>query len=401
MLTTPADIQLFLVMQNQKPLFNLLKIILILPIIMFHSFVGIEGWEASSTITNFPIWSMIYNYLGNNFFNAFGLYIITLSYFLMGLNAASKTTGVQSYSQSQLLADPLNKTPTQKTSPQKVTLIFKFLILIICFLGTQFNLTLGLTEEGVFIWDLYSFILLSYLVIHFLKNKFLQNPLKYFYLCLGAFSALPFLSPWMNTYLHDSINQFFFATQLITGANAWFLIPWGFLPLFSYNLGILSFQQKIKSTSIALACLSLISTCLFFFFKIEMYPFIIDMNEFFKSVFWQNSLVNIIRILPFLTLLSLLSLKKMDRINNYPGLKWINSLQWSKNFWFCFMLHFGFIDLIISPEYSFLNNKSTNELSWLFIFIGCEILAQLFFFSLKVHKVVFKYLMKKFSPAET
>ncbi len=357
-----------------KNRYNILKIILVLPVIIFHSFISFYGWDEARNRENYPSWNSIYNSIGNSFFSHFGTYLLVLSFFLVGLNFQDKQV----------------KKPTAKWKTY-----LKLATLFLCFLGTQFDLTVALDAEGFFIWDLYSFILTAYLLVFFFGKYIYQN-LKLSTLGFALlFWVTPFLQNALGGRLVASVDQIFFPTMLKTGANAWFLLPWIFLPLLAFCLGCLSQKNEFRKALVALVPPLAVALVVIAFVPITFYPFQVDSNLFYLNVFWQNSNFNILLIFPYLIFLVLFNHRVFQSLDSSPALHWVSKLQWCKNFWFSFILHFGFIDMMTTYYDVLFKNEIIFNYSWLIVFLGTELLMQLLMVALKFYAWIFRMLIPK------
>ncbi len=341
---------------------------------MFHSFVGLYGWDEARNLEKYPQWLRLYQLIGNSFFSHFGIYLLMLSFFLVGLNYHDRLI--------RTAAAPRWKT------------YFKLATLFLCFLGTQFDLTVGWGSEGFFIWDLYSYILMAYLIVFFWGHSIFKNLRKSTVAFALLFWATPFLQNILAGRLVATVDQIFFPTLLKTGANAWFVFPWIFLPLLAFCLGGLSQKKDLKTVFYVLGIPLLMALIIVSFVRLTFHPFLVDVNLFYLNVFWQNTNFNLLMIFPYLAFLVLYDQNLFDKFDSSTPLRWLSTLQWCKNFWFSFILHFGIIDMMTTYYDDLFKSEFIFNYSWLIVFIGTEAVMQALMLALKFYAWLFRLFAK-------
>lgn len=218
-------------LQNSEGLsarINILKLVLIFPIIAYHTLVGLIG---VGTVTDEPRFQTINNlihFMGNEFFGSFGYFITVLSFFTYGYYFDVKK----------------EKKPVYN--------FFKYLILTAAFLSSQINLEVPSSDILFWTWNLYSFILISFLTIMLLKKYFARfaNPL--FYVFVFLFSTIPLLNTFFRDHFSWQVLQAFIPMKLADQSNSWFLFPWLFGVYLFFVAGVLIKQKSLSRGSSAI-----------------------------------------------------------------------------------------------------------------------------------------------------
>lgn len=332
---------------------DILRIFFILPTIMLHvwNIIFSENHVSfSSAQSLYPFYeNVIARLLGYS-----GVFIFCLSFFLYG---------IRRHSLFQL--KPLHE-------------YFKLALLIGAMISTQFNDSMNPQDSDFFIWDIFSFVLISYLLISLMA--LIQNE-KFLLALLGAGVAL-FLVP-VSVYSQGleglfvgTVEPIFMATQTSFGHNGWFLLPWIGLPLIFYPLGRV-FSKSYPAKNLFLFPLAVGSLLLMI--SPEKIPPALG-SLFYQYIFWQSPGYILARLMIFSGVVLWLCQREWSR-----GWKFFSYLQWNKNFWFCYIIHFGFIDLLSDHKDFFSQNLFYLDWLWLGLFVGVEILAQLFFLMTRIY----------------
>lgn len=337
---------------------DVLRIVLILPTIMLHVWNIIFSESHVSFSPEQSLYPFYENTLGR-LFGYSGVFIFSLSFFLYGLRR-----------HSLFKFKPLHE-------------YIKLALLIGAMVSTQFNDSMNIQDSDFFIWDIFSFVLLSYLVISLLDLIKQQVFLKVIFVSGFLLFLLPisFYAQSLDGVFPPSLAPIFIATQTSFGHNGWFLLPWLGLPLIFYPLGRLfqSFDFDKKTSLKYGVPLFLIGGLLWFFTPEKIPPALGSL--FYQYIFWQSPGAILARLTLFISLLLMLSSGSWSK-------KWnlFSWLQWNRNFWLCYIVHFGVIDLLSDHKEFFAQNLFYLDWLWLAVFLGVEILIQLFFFVTKIYK---------------
>lgn len=348
-------------MEDNKKRFvglDVLRVVLILPTIMLHV------WNIifSDSHVGFSPEKSLYPFYENIIARAFGysgVFIFCLSFFLYGIRRHSffKVKPFHEY--------------------------IKVALLVGAMISTQFNESMNIQDADFFIWDIFSFVLLSYLLISLL-DLIRQKIIFKIILGTGLFLfsvSIGFYAEMFQGVFHPLVEPIFVATQTSFGHNGWFLLPWIGLPLIFYSLGRLQLNSAAM-TKAALGC-----GLLFLLLSGEKIPPALG-SLFYEYIFWQSPTYILARLLLFMGLVLWFSSRRWS--NGWKIFSW---LQWNRNFWFCYIIHFGVIDLLSEHKECFSQNLFYLDWLWLGIFFGVEILIQMFFLMTRIYKWIFLRLL--------
>lgn len=281
-----------------------------------------------------------------------GHYIIFLSFFLIGF--------------------------TKKIYKQ----LFRWLLL---FLSAHVLVLLAFHEGSLknfsFEWDIYPFLMTSFLAIHGLRNRG-----EKFLLGVAVASLMTLIVPIGN--LNFSIDSPFMRMILVgicgeKNVGSWPLIPWLSLPLFAYSLGFLSrsFEAKLKKMTISEGILwgVLLISASYGYITYHL-PVLADFpigNGFYCFIlrrsspeFWSS----------FFPALFLVRLSLLDTFSNrLESSKWsqvIADLSWNKNFVLTYIIQLSLLFLGSHFDEVFLKFPLTFDLFILLLFVGSEFLGR-------------------------
>lgn len=351
---------------------NLVKIFLIIPIIIFHSFVGLIGIENLTTEPKFNTWNNIIDFFGNSFFASFGFFVACLSFFTYGFHS------------------------DQFKHKKMGTYVFKAFVLLLCLLGSQFDFSKSVADPEFFTWDLYSFIFVVFAGIYLIKPWVKQNAQRCFFVFLALFIVSPFLGNLFYPLLHLNILQVLLPVKVVSDANSWFLLPWIFAPLMFYAAGAhLKLSNLSKLNLAVLLGVSALAVAYFIIKRPLYYSFSLEIDAAYMNFFWQHISINIIKVFLFCFFLLVLCSKHFVFLETNFILRKLRYLQWCRHFWLCYILHLGFKDIIADMGPKFLESEFVLSYIWLIIFLATEILAQMFFGWLAIYKFIFKTLIAK------
>ncbi len=351
---------------------NLIKILLIIPVIIFHSFVGLIGIENLTAEPKFNTWNHLINFFGNSFFASFGFFITCLSFFTYGFHI-----------------DQLRQKKT-------IAYVFKAFILLVCMLGSQFDFSKYVADPEFFVWDLYSFIFIVFVGIYFLKPLVKQNAQQSLFIFLVLFTISPIFGNFLYPVLHLNFLQILLPVKVVSAANSWFLFPWVFAPLMFYAAGAHLKQLSLSKLNLAVLLGASALAAVYFVMNGPLYhPFSLDIEATYMNFFWQHNSINIIKVCLFCFFLLVLCSKPLLFLETNFILRKLRYLQWCRHFWFCYILHLGIKDIIADLVPQILDDNLILSYIWLIIFLAAEILAQMFFGWIAIYKFIFKALIAK------
>ncbi len=341
---------------------DILRVVLILPTIMLHVWNIIFG-ETHVTFSSEQSLYPFYENVIARLFGYSGIFIFALSFFLYGIKQHSlfKLKPIREY--------------------------FKLALLIGAMVSTQFSDSMNPSDPDFFMWDIFSFVLVAYLIISFLALIKSERVLQII-LAVGIslfFVPVTFYSKNLSGIFHQQFETALFAVKTSVDSNGWFLLPWIGLPLIFYPLGRLFVVQKSFRKWYWLL---LLVGVLLAIVASETFPPALG-SLFYEYVFWQSPAYIIARLLIFSGLVLWLCQTTWAR-----GWNFFSYLQWNKNFWFCYILHFGFIDFLSDHQSFFAQNLFYLDWLWLGLFLGVELMAQMFFAITKLYIWIGKFVFR-------
>jgi hypothetical protein len=348
--------------------FDLLRVIILIPVVMMHVWSAFYNDRIIDIDLSASLYPAYFKYVGSTLGFA-GIFILSMSFFLFGyLERKSFFKGLDG--------------------------ILRTVVLILAMLSTQLNPTLPPGDPDYFIWDMFSYVLLSLVVVSLLEKR--SNK---FWAVAGIFSALllcmppSFVEGAFSDRLLPFVSQMLFPTRNNLGPNGWFLVPWLGLPFLSFAWG--RFSRKgldFKHVSILFALTYLAIGVL----KIsaQSVPLGPDTYYYYYS-FWQNPIVFWFYFLPFLYLLYIFSYQPVAQKLRASPFRWLSRLQWNKHFWFAFVLHFGVIENAVRASDFFATHPRYYDFLWLGVILSVELMLQMFFFMIGVYAKIYRKAISK------
>lgn len=341
---------------------DILRIILVLPTIILHIWNIIYGDSHVTFKAGESLYTFYETYIAR-IFGYSGVFLFCLSFFLYGIREYTLFKKKRWYEYA------------------------KILLLFVALSDAQIDFELPYDNPDFFTWDIFSYVLLSYLIISglsFIKNKYM--------LYVFTFGFSLFLIPYdyysiaFSKYFVPPFDGILFSQAMGNSYNGWFLFPWISLPITFYSLGRLvklplnyNYKHLIAIFGLAIALLILAP---------DVAP--AGGGLFYQFIFWQSPIYILSRLLVLIGLILWLCKLKFHWIWNVFSL-----LQWNKNFWFCYILHIGMISSLALHKDYFTENKIVLDWLWVAVFLWIEILVQLLFLSIKVYIWIFKKIYSK------
>jgi hypothetical protein len=314
--------------------FDLIRIVTVMTILMFHV------WQFSFYQDQISLPPEISNYhllvdVVGVFFKYSGLFIVALSFFLIGFKAKSHH-------------------------------ISRVFILVVGIIGLQILSSDNPADPESWNWDVYSYLVFSYFVVMLIPKK---RSLR-----LG----LVVLSIVILSIPYEVYGPFLKIPEAVQ-FTGWNTVPWLALPVLFHSLGFI-WREKVPEAFLKLHPLEgLVWVGL-------MVAFLVLSPDYgpapagpgfegyiFKQkpmMFWQH-----FTIFTFLLRLSL-----DPRINNLlkklKPMEWISSLRWNQRLGFCYLLQFAFLPLgpRLMPFWG--DHPRLFDWLWFFIFVAVEAVAR-------------------------
>jgi hypothetical protein len=345
------------------------RLLMVGPIAMVHMW---NAWIGEPFVSSAPEGSLYPEFVRwiSPVFGFSGIYVFVMSFFLYGL---------------------LGKTDLVRGKKNVARLAF----LAMAMFSAQFNPQFPLPDPAYFYWEIFSFALLSLLLVSALG--FLSD--RVWFVLGGLAAVLLMIHPlWLHHRLDGVfapiITQILVESETTFGPNGWFLLPWIGLPILAYAWG--RFCRRDPNAPLHVKPLRIYGA---FAFAMALswiippgeaeYPFTLAADYYLYS-FHQNPIYLWQRLLPFLLLLFVLSRPRINEALARTPLRFSRFIQWNKNFWFAYVLHFGIIDILANQRTFFDQYPLVFDWLWLIVILSVEALLQLFFHALKVYAWIFK-----------
>lgn len=345
--------------------FDILRIFQLMPIAMLHAWefmVGQDFVDESQLTTNYDTYRI---YIGK-YFNYSALYIVGISFFIWGLRDF-------------------------KLKPWKVA------ILVFGIVGLQLQDPEKWFETAGWGWDLYSFLLIAVLLCRLIPAK---KWVHWTIFAIGTIMLSVSINEWVPI---ASLTSRPWSTGLFArldgnDVNGWFLIPWIFLPLMIFSMAKLvaesDFIRKPNVTKASFIVLSLlVASTICGFAKPDAVPPMLGVH-FYQFLFMQSPRHFWQHYTLFLAVGLGLWTFELKSPQNFAPFIWLGRLQWNKNFFFCYFLHFAWFNQLSQHRDLILSHPYWLDYLWLFVIVLTEITAQIFFRALRFYPWVFKKFKK-------
>jgi hypothetical protein len=336
---------------------DLVRLLLVFPVLIMHVWNVFWG-EFDITLSDSESLYQTYRAWLAPTLGFGGVYVFALSFFLYGfLNSARPKWGMRAAS--------------------------RIVLLVLAVLSTQFNSLIPVGESGYFIWDLFSFILFSFLLIWALS--FLSD--RGWVIAGSAGAALMCIPPlvfqdWLEMSLVPVIAQILIPTASDFGLNGWFLLPWIGLPVTAVAFGRwcrVADGVEIKLTGLALAALAVVVWLVGQ--NVVVRPLMMA-SQYYDFLFRQHPLYFWRYYLLFAIVLLLLSRSGPNLRLMQTPLRLAGSLKWNQHFWLAYLLQFGVIDILHDFRGAILEHPPLFDFLWVIVFLAVEFMLQALFWVL-------------------
>jgi hypothetical protein len=291
----------------------------------------------------------------------FGLLIVAISFFLMGIIESQKG-------------------------------LFRLFVLFIGVVILQVIYAEDPTNPMTWSWDVYSFLIGSLIWIWILPEfKVIRIPT--ILLSLIAL-AMPwsFYQNWAASF-DPEIASFLFGVGEMK-FSGWSFLPWIAVPSLFHSLGVLLRERwQNQSSNLEISWFELFIWFIFFLAIFSQYNsyYPMPVGPGFASFVFQNKpdlLWSHFAVFSFLMRLAI-----DPRFNNWLAQKkwvqWISSTMWARRFGLTYLMQFYFIPFGWTNEYFWNQHPRLFDLLWIGALIGCELLARLIDFA---HRKQFEFL---------
>lgn len=315
--------------------FDLLRIATVMAILYFHVWQYSFYQDVISLPPEISNYHNLTDWVGV-IFKYGGLFIVALSFFLIGFKAKSHH-------------------------------ISRFIILLVGLIGIQILSSDNPADPSTWDWDVYSYLVLSYIVVMVIpKNLHLR-------LGLIALSLILLAIPYE---VYAPLLKIPEATQF----TGWNILPWLALPILYHSIGII-WREKIPGAFFKLKNWEWpvwLAAIAIFFVAAPDYGSFPAGPGFEAYVFKQKPLMF---WLHFSTFTFLMRLSLDPRVNGLLGkikpIEWISSLRWNQRLGFCYLLQFAFLPAGLRFMDFWGDHPWAFDWLWLFIFIGVELIARM------------------------
>lgn len=324
--------------------FDLLRIATVLAILYFHV------WQFSfyEDVITLPSEISSYHHLTDwvgPVFKYGGLFIVGLSFFLIGFKAKSHH-------------------------------ISRFFILVIGIIGLQILSSEDPADPSSWNWDVYSYLVFSYIVVMLTTMN------------LRVRAGLMILSVVTLSIPYEIYEPFLKIPDAVQ-FTGWNVFPWLAVPVLFHSAGLF-WRVKVPGTFLAMPWWEVV---IWFVLIAVLFVLSPDAGVFpagpgFEAfVFKQKPLLFWFH---FSTFIFLMRLSLEPRFNAVLGkirpVQWISSLRWNQRLGFCYLLQFVFLPLGPQMMTFWGEHPRAFDWLWLFIFLAVEIIARMVLNS----KVLFK-----------
>ncbi len=317
--------------------FDILRIATVMAILYFHVWQFTFFQDVISLPSEISNYHNLTGWVGD-LFKYGGLFIVALSFFLIGL----------------------------KDKPQHK---MRFFVLIAGLVTLQISTSDNPADPTTWDWDVYSYLLFSYvLVLALPKKAMVRWPLV---VASFAFLCIPYDQYEALLKIPDTV-QF----------SGWNLMPWLALPVLFHSAGVLwseknpgSFTSILKwewPLWVALIALLFVITPDYGPFPagpgFEAYVFKLK-----PLMFWKH----------FIAFMFLMRLSLDPAINRVlakiKGMDWFSNLAWNKHLGVCYFMHLAFLPMGQHLMEFWGNYPGTFDWLWLFIFVAVEFIVRAMF----------------------
>lgn len=324
--------------------FDLLRIATVMAILYFHV------WQFSffEDVITLPAEISSYHNLTDwvgPVFKYGGLFIVALSFFLIGFKAKSHH-------------------------------ISRFFILIIGIIGLQILSAEDPGDPSSWNWDVYSYLVFSYIVVMLTtKNLFARAGL------IGL-SVITLSIPY-------EVYAAFLRIPEAVQFTGWNILPWLAVPVLYHSLGII-WREKVPEIFLKMPWWEAISwaTLIGILFAVSPDAGVFPAGPGFEAlVFKQKPLLFWFHFSVFTFLMRLSVEPRLNTVlAKLRPVEWISSLRWNQRLGFCYLLQFVFLPLGPQMMTFWGEHPRVFDWLWLFIFVAVEFIARIVLNS----KVLFK-----------
>lgn len=324
--------------------FDLLRIATVLAILYFHV------WQFSffEDVITLPAEISGYHNLTNwvgPVFKYGGLFIVALSFFLIGFKAKSHH-------------------------------ISRFIVLIVGIIGLQILSAEDPADPGSWNWDVYSYLVFSYIVVMLTTKK---SAVRRGLIALSVFVlSIPYE-------LYAPLLKIPEAVQF----TGWNILPWLSVPLLYHSLGIV-WREKVPGTFVKMpwweAVSWFVAIGILFFASPDAGVFPAGPG-FEAFVFKQKPLLFWFHFSVFTFLMRVSVEPRFNALlSKFKPVEWISSLRWNQRLGLCYLLQFVLLPLGPLMMTFWGEHPRAFDWLWLFIFVAVECIARIVLNS----KVLFK-----------
>jgi len=327
---------------------------------MLHSWEHLVGEDIptlSPDVTHYEI----YRQVVGPFFNYAALYVVGISFFLWGLkNAKLKSS--------------------------------KVLVFALGVIGLQLTDAEAWRSGESWTWEVYGFLLVAVLLCRFLPNKRWVS---------GAViaSAVVMLSVSLNEWMPlaaltaEPLRTILFA-ELNSGEGVvgWFLIPWIFFPLMLFSLGRLAADWSLNLSYAKAFVLTIPLVALGSILGGTKPPPVEPLlgPHFYQFLFMQTSS----HFWHHFSIFMAIVIWGLTLEHRFPALftrfAWLEKLQWNRNFFFCYFIHFGWIAIFMNHREAILAKPFYIDFIWIGVFLLTELLVQWLAVAIRFYKWIFR-----------
>ncbi len=254
----------------------------------------------------------------------------------------------------------------------------KFIVLILGVLIMQYSSESlsDFAKVSSWAWDVYSYLVVAYLFVFAMPR---QTNIQIFSLGISLIALLIPVQVYTTQFpaLQQIRPEMLVMNPVSQVPNGWFLLPWIFLPIGLSNLGVLvsRFENRLERFQKWEAGLWIIAF-VGWIIPFETTKFLAG-PRFYEFVFWPQLSNFWFHLTLLLFFIRLQFFPPVRSFFNRRVFQWISKLQWVRNLWLCYLLHYAFVETIAEFYTVKKNEPFALDLLWILIFIGTEIFVQI------------------------
>ncbi|MEK2689515.1 hypothetical protein [Bdellovibrio sp. GT3] len=314
--------------------FDLLRIATMMAILYFHVWQFTFYQDVISLPPEISNYHNLTGWVGDTFKYG-GLFIVALSFFLIGLKVRAKQS-------------------------------MRFFVLIFGLITLSVSNAPAPMDPSTWDWDVYSYLIFALLLVLALpRNLILRTALS-----MASILILSIPFEW-----YEGMLQIKDAVQF----SGWNLMPWLAVPVLFHSLAVIwsqKFKDNVKAVKNWEWAVWISAIVLLFVITPDYGPFPAGPG-FEAYVFKQKPLMFWKHFVVFLFLMRVsLDPRINSALGNIKGMSWFSNLAWNKHFGVAYFMHLAFLPMGLHFMDFWGHYPRAFEWLWLFIFVAVEVVVR-------------------------